>query len=109
MLPLLRYKHFNRAISIHGPGGILPPLLLDAQQLCGRIRVKLLDGFELAGDGAAAGADEFFQVRAGLVQVTAPRIVQTSPLRFWMASVRKPICRALSSAAMVDGPATVIW
>ena len=40
---------------------------------------------------------------------TAPKICHTSPERFWMASVRKPICRALSSAAIVDGPATVIW
>ena len=40
--------------------------------------------------------------------LTAPKIVHTSPERFWIASVRKPICKAFSSAAMVDGPATVI-
>ena len=37
--------------------------------------------------------------------LTAPSTFQTSPERFWIASVRKPICRLLSSAARVVGPA----
>ena len=108
----------------HGPAGRLL-LLLNAQQLCGRIRVKLLDGFELAGDGAAAGADQLLQIGAGLVQV-ALHLLQTRAELFKLGLDRtqdrpdlaaalldgqraEAICRALSSAAIVDGPATVIW
>ena len=36
---------------------------------------------------------------------TAPSRVQTSPERFWIASVRKPIWRLFSRAAKVVGPA----
>src|SRR5699024_9177686 len=41
--------------------------------------------------------------------LTAPSTFHTSPLRFWMATVRKPICRLLSRAAMVEGPARFTW
>ena len=37
--------------------------------------------------------------------LTAPSTFQTSPERFWIANVRKPICRLLSNAAIVVGPA----
>ena len=37
---------------------------------------------------------------------TAPRMVHTSPECFWIASVRKPICRLFSIAAKVVGPVT---
>ena len=38
---------------------------------------------------------------------TAPSSCHTSPERFWMARVLKPICKLFSRAAMVLGPATL--
>ena len=37
---------------------------------------------------------------------TAPKIVHTSPECFWIANVRKPICKLFSMAARVVGPVT---
>ena len=51
-------------------------VLLQAQQPGRGLRVQLLHGFQLAGNGTAARSDQFLQIGAGLVEM-ALHLLQT--------------------------------